>query len=51
MAGRFVHLVEGSINGGFRKIQSAETKIHNQYPQNKKSGQLPPVQVALTANP
>lgn len=35
----------------FKKIHSAEIKIHNKYPQNKKSGQLPPVQVALTANP
>lgn len=50
MAGRSVHLVEGLIDGGFREIHSAEIKIHK-YPQNKKSGQLPPVQVALNANP
>lgn len=35
----------------FKKIHSAEIKIHTKYPQNKKSGQLPPVQVALIANP
>jgi hypothetical protein len=51
MAGRFAHLVEGSINGGSQKIHLAEIKIHNQYPQNKKCGQPPLVQVALTANP
>lgn len=34
----------------FENIHSAETQFHNQYPQNK-SGQLPPLQLALTANP